>query len=271
MAPSLDVELGTGQRTPHAHGLTVGSYDMSGAGRLGIVATRAGLSSVAVGRFRRCGGMFGNLTLVVPLGFAAALSPMMLTEQTVLLAGRDGRRSASRYALGTAVVTTVYLGVLVLWGHTISLPKRPTLSASMDIVAGVVLVLIAVAIQVRQPARSKKPTRTEMGPRAAFGFGVFSMATNFTSLAVLVPAAKDVAADVANVFGRVALIAVLVVLATMPAWVPLAATGVAAGTAKRGLDWLSNLISQNGRRIAVILIAALGVVLIARGCWHILR
>jgi threonine/homoserine/homoserine lactone efflux protein len=215
--------------------------------------------------------MFRDLTLIVPLGFAAALSPMMLTEQTVLLAGRGGRRSASRYALGTALVTTVYLGVLVLWGHAISLPKRPTLSASMDIVAGVLLVLLGVAIQIRHPAKPEKPTRTEMGPRAAFGFGVFSMATNFTSLAVLLPAAKDVAADVTNVIGRVALIAVLVVLATMPAWVPLAATGVAPGTAKRGLDWLSNLISHNGRRITVILIAALGFVLIARGCWHLLR
>jgi len=214
--------------------------------------------------------MLRDLTLIVPFGFAAALSPMMLTEQTVLLAGRDGRRSASRFALGTALVTTVYLGVLVLWGHAISLPKRPTLSAWMDIVAGVVLVLLAVAIQVRHPAKSKKPTRTEMGPRAAFGFGVFSMATNFSSLALLLPAAKDVVADVTNVFGRVALIAVLVVLSTMPAWVPLAATGVAPGTAKRGLDWLSNLISRNGRRIAVILVAALGVVLIARGCWHVL-
>lgn len=214
--------------------------------------------------------MFRDVTLIVPLGFAAALSPMMLTEQTVLLAGRDGRRSASRYALGTVLVTTVYLGTLVVWGHAISLPKRPTLSASMDIVAGVVLVLLALAIQLRHPAESDRPVRTELGPKAAFGFGVFSMATNFTSLALLLPAAKDVAADATNVFGRVALIAVLVVLATMPAWVPLAATGVAPGTAKRGLDRLANLISQYGRRITIIFIAALGVVLIARGSWHIL-
>ena len=101
----------------------------------------------------------------------------------------------------------------------------------MDIVAGIGLVLLAVAIHVRHPAKSKQPTRTQMGPKAAFGFGVFSMATNFTSLAILLPAAKDVAADVTYVVGRVALIAVLVVLATMPAWVPLAATGVARGTA----------------------------------------
>ncbi len=215
--------------------------------------------------------MFGDLTLIVPLGLAAALSPMMLTEQAVLLAGPDGRRSAGRYALGTAVVTAVYLGVLVLWGHAISLPKRPTLSASMDIVAGAVLVLLAVAIHRRHPATAEKPARSAMGPRAAFGFGVFSMATNFTSLAVLLPAAKDVAADVTNVVGRIVFIAILIVLATMPAWIPLAATGIAPGVAQRGLDRLSTLISRYGRSAAVVLIATLGVVLIARGSWHILR
>ena len=214
--------------------------------------------------------MFRVLTLIVPLGFAAALSPMMLTEQTVLLSGRDGRRTANRYALGVALATTVYLVVLVVWGHVISLPKRPTLSASMDIVAGAVLVLIAAAIHRRRPREDDRPARKPIGPQAALGFGVFSMATNFTSLAVLLPAAKDVAAEATNLFVRMAMVLVLVVLTTMPAWVPLAATAVAPGTAKRALDHLSTLISQYGKRIAVVLIGALGIVLVARGCWHIL-
>lgn len=209
--------------------------------------------------------MFGELTLVLPLGFAAALSPMMLTEQTVLLAGHDGRRAASRFALGTVLVTATYVGALVAWGHAISIPKRPTLSASMDIVAGVILVLLALGIHRRQPGQPERPARTELSPTAALGFGVFSMATNFSSLAILLPAAKDVAAGAPNVIGRISLVAVLVVLATIPTWVPIAATRVAPGPAERALSWLGDLISQRGRSIAVILIAALGIVLIGRG------
>jgi len=216
--------------------------------------------------------MFRALTLILPLGFAAALSPMMLTEQTVLLAGRDGRKAASRFALGTVIVTFVYLGALVAFGRAISLPKRPTLSASMDIVAGVLLALLAIAIQRRPSGTPKpRPERTGMGSTAAFGFGVFSMATNFTSLAILLPAAKDIATDASNLVARIVLVVVLVVLATMPAWIPIATTRVAPGPAQRGLDWLSDLISRNGRRIAVVLIAALGMVLIARGLLHVLR
>lgn len=214
--------------------------------------------------------MFRELTLIVPLGFAAALSPMMLTEQTVLLAGRDGRRAASRFALGTVLVTATYVGTLVAWGHAISLPKRPTLSASMDIIAGVILVLLALGIHRRQPGQPERPARKELSPTAAFGFGVFSMATNFTSLAILLPAAKDITASAPNLVGRLALVAVLVVLATIPTWVPIAATRVAPGPAERALSWLGDLISQHGRRIAVILIAALGTVLIGRGALHTL-
>lgn len=217
--------------------------------------------------------MFRELILIMPLGFAAALSPMMLSEQTVLLAGPDGRRAASRFALGTALVTVVYLGALVAWGHAIELPKRPTLSASMDVVVGVILVLLAVELRrrnARRPEQEERPARTGMGPKAALGFGVFSMATNFTSLALLLPAAKDVAAGVTNIVGRIILIAVLVVLATMPAWIPIATTRIAPGTAERALDGLSNLISRYGHRLAVVLIAALGIGLIVRGALHIL-
>lgn len=213
--------------------------------------------------------MFRDLALIVPLGFASAMSPMMLTEQTVLLAGRDGQRAASRYALGTVLVAAVYLAILVGWGHAVALPKRPTLSASMDIVVGVLLVLLAIGIRLRPSGGPGRPARTEMDPRAAFGFGVFSMATNFTSLALLLPAAKDVAAGASNLVGRIALVAVLIALATMPAWVPIAATRVAPGPAERALDWLGNLIARNGRSIVVVLIAALGIVLIGRGALHV--
>ncbi len=209
--------------------------------------------------------------LILPMGFAAALSPMMLTEQTVVLAGRDGRRAARMYAWGTAVVATVYVGALVAFGRAISLPTRPKLNAGMDIALGVLLVLIAVLIHRRRPApKEAKPPRAEMGAVAAFGFGVFSMATNFTSLAILLPAAKSIAASSVIVVGRVVFVALLVVLTTMPAWVPIATTRVAPGTAERGLNSLSDLIGRYGRSATVGLIGALGLVLVARGAWHII-
>lgn len=209
--------------------------------------------------------------LIMPLGFASALSPMMMTEQTVLLAGHDGRRVASRYALGTALVAAVYVSAVVAWGHAISLPRRPTLSATMDIVAGVTLVVLAYVVRRRHPIPPRERRAPhEVGAAAALGFGMFSMATNFTSLALLLPAAKDIAASSLIAVGRIALIAVLVVMATMPAWIPIATTRVAPGPAERVLVAVGHLITEHGRTLVVILVAVSGFVLVGRGVVRIM-
>jgi hypothetical protein len=143
----------------------------------------------------------------------------------------------------------------------------------MDIVAGAVLILLAVVIRRRsagQRTHAERPSHARMGPTTAFGFGVFSMATNFTSLAVLLPAAKDIASDASNVLARIALVLMLVVLATMPAWIPIATTRFAPGPAERALRWISTLISDHGRQAAVVLIGSLGLVLIGRGTLNIM-
>lgn len=58
--------------------------------------------------------MFRDLALILPLGLAAASSPTMLTEQTVLLAGQDGRRIATtRIAPGPAERALDRLGNLI--------------------------------------------------------------------------------------------------------------------------------------------------------------
>jgi hypothetical protein len=56
----------------------------------------------------------------------------------------------------------------------------------------------------------------------------------------------------------------------MPAWIPIASTRVAPGTAERALRRLGDLIARDGTKIAVVLIGALGIVLVGRGVVRIL-
>jgi hypothetical protein len=76
------------------------------------------------------------LAVVIPLGLGGAVSPVMLTEQTVLLAGPDGGRAGVRYAGGVVLTTFVIVVALVLFGRAISLPTEPHLDASLDLVVG---------------------------------------------------------------------------------------------------------------------------------------
>jgi hypothetical protein len=91
------------------------------------------------------------------------------------------------------------------------------------------------------------------------------MATNVTTLALVVPAAKIIAASGVDLPGRAILVALLVAIASTPAWLPVALTRVAPGPAERGLDWIRDLIEQRGRQLVVLLLVGLGLFLLVRG------
>jgi threonine/homoserine/homoserine lactone efflux protein len=100
------------------------------------------------------------LPIVIPLGLGGAVSPVMLTEQTVLLAGPDGARAGVRYAAGVVLTTIVIVVGIVLLGRAISLPTEPHLDATLDLVLGLVLVNVAVLIVVSGRRRSGSPVAT---------------------------------------------------------------------------------------------------------------
>ena len=130
----------------------------------------------------------------------------MLTEQTVLLAGPGGLKAGTRYAIGVLATLLVVVGAVVLFGKAISLPTEPRLNASLDLVVGGVL-LAAAAVVVALRRRPPRPAGTHHERRsltagAALPFGVFSMATNVTTLALVVPAAKEIASTEGALAGR---------------------------------------------------------------------
>ena len=216
--------------------------------------------------------MVGTFLLIFPFACAGALSPMMLTEQTVLLATADGRRAATRYAAGAALVLLLFVSLVTLFGRAISLPSEPTLSSSLDIALGLVLLMLAALLVylrkhgLRSPGDPhRKGRQLSVGLRGALGFGAFSMATNITTLALLVPAAKIIAASGVDRPGRVVLILVVVAIASTPAWLPVALARVAPGPAERTLDWIRDLIEHRGRQLVVLLLVTLGLFLVIRG------
>ena len=219
------------------------------------------------------------LAVVIPLGLGGAVSPVMLTEQTVLLAGPDGRRAGVRYAAGVVLTTFVIVVAIVLFGRAISLPTEPHLDASLDLVLGLVLVNVAVLVLVLGRRRGGSPSRKggddrgasgSRQARAAFPFGVFSMATNVTTLALIAAAAKEISRADAEIAAEAVLVLVLVGLVTMPAWVPVALTRVAPGPSQRGLAAVREQIARRGRVVTVGLLSAAGLFFIGRGLIRLL-
>ena len=213
--------------------------------------------------------MLAALGIVVPLGLAGAVSPVLLTEQTVLLAGPGGRRAGVRFTAGAALVLLMIVSALMLFGRAISLPTEPDLDATLDLVLGLLLLVLAAVIHARGRGAAKRPDGSRRA-LPAFAFGALSMATNFTTLALMLPAAKEISTADVDIAGRVVLVLVLVVLATTPAWLPLALTLVAPGPGRRVLAMVQSQIDRHGRATVVVLLGAGGLFFAARGTIRLL-
>jgi len=210
------------------------------------------------------------LMLIIPLGLGGSVSPVMLTEQTLLLAGPDGRRAGMHYAVGAALTLLLVVLAVVLFGAALSLPSEPRLDACLDLALGAMLVFLAGLgyVWVRLHARvghDQGPSKQWRRRRAAFPFGAFSMATNFTTLALVLPAAKEIASADLGVVGKVVLAFMLVGLASAPAWVPAVLTRVAPRAGQRILDAIGRLITRYGRQAIVALLSFAGIFFVARG------
>lgn len=207
------------------------------------------------------------LLVLVPLGLAAGVSPVMLTEQTVLLAGPGGVRSGFAYAAGTATVLVGVVGVVLFAGYSVALPSAPRLDATLDLLIGGTLLALAAVVGFVRPQRHRERSHphSPLTPPTAFAFGLFSMATNLTTLALVVPAAKEIAAAGLPVWDSLPAAVLLVALACLPAWAPVALDASAPTTAHRLLDRLQRAIQRHGRTLVAWLITAAGLFLVARG------
>ncbi len=209
--------------------------------------------------------MLAALALILPLGLGAAISPMLFTEQTVLIADK-GVRAGRLFAVGALGTLLVFASATVLFGRAISLPTEPRLNASLDIVVGVLLFAAAALVPyVHRPRRKTHDDHHGVAGEAALPFGVFSMATNVTTLALVVPAAKEISATESEIAGRLVLIVVLVALAGIPAWLPLALSRLAPDAGDRAIANVGRLIERHGRRALFVILVVTGLYFVVRG------
>ena len=204
----------------------------------------------------------------------------MLTEQTVLLAGPDGGRAGLRFAAGAVLVLLVAVSAVTLFGRAISLPTAPRLDASLDLLLGLLLLFLAGVVHAagrRRPAGSERRkragregSRSSRRAEAAFPFGAFSMATNFTTLALIVPAAKEISTAGVGIGGRIILVLALVGLASTPAWLPVALSRIAPDAGRRMFAALQTLIDRHGRTAIIVVLGAGGLLFVGRGIVRLL-
>jgi hypothetical protein len=220
------------------------------------------------------------LTRTLPLAVGAAVSPLVLAISVALLSGRTRPMArAAAFGAGAAVPIVIVAGA----GMVVRLPSVGewigaledgplTASAGIDIAAGIVLMLVGGRLVIRRPTATERraaglgsPGRPEASPLRFFLGGLGIMLTNVSTLALFVPASKDVAIAPVSLFAQVVVLFLLAAIVLIPVWVPIAAYALAPGSAARILGRAAMAVREHAREVTAAVVVALGVYLVVRG------
>ena len=166
---------------------------------------------------------------VIPLGLAAAVTPTLIALQLLVVCGDEWIRRALAVAAANAVAFAIV--VTVVLAGLAQLPDRNTgtlgpIDLWLRIGCGTLLLVSAVYFFLPHPELAAKVQGTiERRTRNAsvwlfFGISFYFSITDFSTFIVIIPALHGVTVSDGIPAAKVLAVAVLMVLALMPTWVP---------------------------------------------------
>jgi Na+/melibiose symporter-like transporter len=196
------------------------------------------------------------LPLVLPLSLGAAVSPTLLTIVLLILAGKvDRKPRAWAFTLGVGVVA---VGAIVLFATVWSRVKLGSShpSDSSRIIHGLLaatLVALGIHALVRKEPNGPHPSRAKQRmadarPRMFFGIGAVAMASNFSSLVLMVAATHEITKDLHGA-DQLPLLTFLFLCAWAPVLVPTLSTTLMGPRADPALDRLNRFTTAHSRQI----------------------
>lgn len=211
------------------------------------------------------------LGLIAPLAVGAALSPTILGVIVLVLGSPHGRARAAVFLAGNVlVVGALGTAILVLCRHAAASGTKGQVSAAsagVDVALGVILLLLAVRAVLHHGGDRTRHPSPHPEPRLGryLGYGVAMMLVNISTLALFIPAVKDVAVAKVGLGNEVLTLGGLVVVVTVTAWGPLLLSLVAPATADRVLAAISGFVGRHGSAIAAAVLAVFGTYLLVKG------
>jgi len=218
--------------------------------------------------------MSALMSHILPLAAGAAISPTILTLSVLVLSGPHGK---ARQTIFTAVNVGLMALIAVFGANAlrhVSSHRGGGSHATTEaiyVTLGIVLVLLAIREHF-QPAKDTEKDDaanaakgTGLSPLRYVSLGVVMTATNFTTLALFIPALHEIAISTASSSDRVIAGIILVVMATLTAWLPLLATVVAPGPAARALSAIHDFTTKYKHQIVEVVLLVFGVYMIIKG------
>jgi hypothetical protein len=213
------------------------------------------------------------LSKVVPLSIGAALSPTMLALLLVVLSGKRSVARATSFVLGVLLVFAglTVLGLLVSHSSHTS-PSRTDVTRAVDVMAGVLLVLLAVGTLLRGllkepgvPSAEPPTAGRDPGLLSAFLLGVVIMTTNISTILLYLPAMRAISAARVTDPDKVVAVAVALLITLLPVMVIYLLAVLVPTYSKPLLERMHGFIDRHQRTIGIVVELVFGVYLVLKG------
>ena len=217
------------------------------------------------------------------LALEAALYPTLLAAVVILLSQPRRVALLGSYLAGGLVIS-IGIGLVIVFaikGSGAATTSKSTLSWTVDLTIGGLALLVAVALatradkRYRQRRQAKKPPKPDAEDRDPWSQRVLARGSvpivflagllmNVPGAAYLV-ALKDIAAANHSTVKAILLIVAFNLIMFVLAEVPFIGLIVAPAPTEALVDRCDRWLSRNGRHIATVLAAVLGIYLVVRG------
>lgn len=214
------------------------------------------------------------LATVLPLALGAAVSPTLAALVIAVLASDDDPvRRAAALAAGAALplvlISVVSLVAVHAAGAAARGPAHSTLDGVVDLVFAALLAAIAWrALQPTPTQQERQAGRAERAPGGAARYvalGAGIMLVNASTLALVVPAMKDIGRAGVPVGQEIAAVMVVLVVALIPAWLPVVLRVAFPDRTTRLLKPVGRWMYDHQRALAGWVSAAFAAYLLVRG------
>ena len=215
------------------------------------------------------------LTHVLPLAAGAAISPTIMTLSVLILGGPHGKARQT-------VFTVVNVSLMCLLGvfgtaymaHAADRHKTGKVNSAsvvVDVTLGIVLLLLAIREHYSPAKDTEQDSADEAGKSTGIAvpkyaaLGVVMTLTNFTTLALFAPALKEIAISKQPQSTELVVGLILVVIATVTAWLPLLLTVLVPGPAERILGSINHFTTTYKHQIVQVVMLVFGAYLLTKG------
>lgn len=203
---------------------------------------------------------------ILPLLLGAAISPVAAVGMiAVLTTKQQPRIKGFVYLLGASIPLVVIGVVSIFFFTSLSLqPKNANVSSTIDLVAGVLLLALAVKNFYTKPKKSKKAQHS-FGIGQTILLGTVIMLTNFSTIVLFIPAMKDVAVSSLTTPDKTLVLLVSIFVTLSLVALPLLIAVVAPNSSKSILEKLRVFMVRHNKTIIQSMLIVFGIYLLAKG------